>query len=114
MCTTYSSRSGNQEWQIPQVQPLLRERPPASNLRWNRPLLLFRISGELGGSSSSEEEDEDSEILATGDGGSSSAGSCLGVSDGASGFLAGSSLGFWGWWVFCHQEGEAGEVSSVA
>lgn len=33
MCTTYSSRSGNQEWQIPQVQPLLLDRLPSSVLR---------------------------------------------------------------------------------
>lgn len=109
MCTTYSSLSGNQEWQMPQVQPLLRERLPSSALRWNRPRLLLRTSGELGGSSSEEEEeDEDDEEeggLETGGGGSSSAGPGLGAA-GAAGAACfpGSSFGFGGgsccWWLF--------------
>lgn len=101
MCTTYSSLSGNQEWQIPQVQPLLLERPPTPAFRWKRPLLVLRSSGELGGSSSSEEDEDDSDILVTGGGGSSSDGSCFGVSGAAAGFLVESSLGFWCWCVCC-------------
>lgn len=89
MCDTYSSRSGNHEWQTPQVHPLPLGLLVA--LRWKRLRLALRSSGELGGSSSSVEDEDSSEILGTG----VSMGSCFGVSSTAA-FLAGSSRGFGG------------------
>lgn len=90
MWETYSSRSGNQEWQTPHVHPLPFDL--LTVLRWKRLRLVLRSSGELGGSSSSVEDDDSSEILDTG----VSTGSCFGVSRTAA-FFARSSLGFWGW-----------------
>lgn len=89
MWDTYSSRSGNHEWQTPQVQPLPLDLLVA--LRWKRLRLALRSSGELGGSSSSVEDEDSSEILGTG----VSMGSCFGVSSTAA-FLTGSSRGFAG------------------